>query len=139
MSADGFDPLAMTEAEFGEFVARIIRRIDIRAAAAIQAEDEAKRAKARADAFRAKNENSRSLLLSLLERAERTAIKTPAGVARIRPTPPKVIITGSVPPRFLRLKSEPDKAAIKEALTKDGEVLDFAEMSNGGATLEIRK
>ena len=37
-----------------------------------------------------------------------------------------VIITGDVPESFCKVKYEPDKEAIRQAIEEDGEVLDFA-------------
>lgn len=51
---------------------------------------------------------------------------------------PKLVITGEVPRLYSRVKTEPDKTAIKAALD-EGAKLDFATLSNGAPVLTVRR
>lgn len=49
-----------------------------------------------------------------------------------------LVITGDVPEQFCRVKYEPDKDRIREAIEEDGEVLDFAHIEERGEYLKIK-
>jgi phage host-nuclease inhibitor protein Gam len=59
---------------------------------------------------------------------------------RRKRVPPKVLVDEDafLPERFVRLKSEPNKEALKKALD-NGETLDGVRLSNGGETVQIRR
>jgi hypothetical protein len=76
--------------------------------------------------------------LNLMEACDLRKIEQPDFTASIRATQQKVEITdeAALPDSMFRIKREPDKTAIKEALGKGP--LPGAHMSNGGATLTVR-
>jgi hypothetical protein len=81
----------------------------------------------------------RSLIQKIMEHAGASKFMLPEATLSIGKAPRSVIITdeSKLPPEFVRTKTEPDKAKIKSALL-DGEVIEGAELSNGGQTLVVR-
>jgi hypothetical protein len=65
-------------------------------------------------------------------------VKTPAGPLRILANGgnPSVVVTGDVPDEYAKVKREPDKRKIAEAL-KEGAILDFACFDERGTHLEL--
>ena len=104
-------------------------------------------AKARAGALRERGErfkraaeSARSVALAIYEAAGIKKRETVEWTASVRVGTQKVVVTdaAALESRFLRHRDpEPDKAAIKAAL-EAGEIIDGAELSNGGAQLQIR-
>jgi hypothetical protein len=82
---------------------------------------------------------NRDLAHRLMETVGTTSLELPAGKVSVVKSPDKVIITDEtdIPDAFMRMKKEPNKTAIKEALKK-GEEVTGAMLSNGGSTIQIR-
>lgn len=82
---------------------------------------------------------NRQLAQQLMETTGMQSIDLPSGKVSVVKSPDKVIITdeSDIPEEFLRVKKEPNKAAIKDALKK-GEEVTGAMLSNGGLTIQIR-
>lgn len=114
---------------------------------ALDREAMARAAKERADALRARSERfrraaekAREVALAIYDAAGIRKRETVEWTASIRIGPPKVIITDAalLESRFLRHRDpEPDKAALKDALTA-GEIVAGAELSNAGLQLTVR-
>lgn len=49
-----------------------------------------------------------------------------------------LVITGEVPQQYCRIKYEPDKDLIRQAIEEDGEILDFAHVEERGEYLKMR-
>ena len=93
----------------------------------------------RATRFERRIEAIRGLIFKLLTIADLKKVPLPEATLSVRRVPGHVIITdeGQLDEDFFRVKREPDKKAIKEAL-EVGINVRGAEMSNGGETLSIR-
>lgn len=81
----------------------------------------------------------RALIKRLMEVSEQRSIDLPAAKISLGKSPAKVIITdeAAIPEEFVRVKREPNKTAIKEALV-EGKDVPGATLSNGGTSLTIR-
>jgi hypothetical protein len=81
----------------------------------------------------------RALIKRLMEVAEQRSIDLPTAKISLGKSPAKVIITdeSAIPDEFVRVKREPNKTAIKEALV-GGKDVPGATLSNGGTSLTIR-
>ena len=93
----------------------------------------------RATRFERRIEAIRGLIFKLLTIADLKKVPLPEATLSVRRVPGHVIITdeSQIDEDFFRVKREPDKKAIKEAL-EVGINVRGAEMSNGGETLSIR-
>ena len=82
----------------------------------------------------------RALIMRLMDAAGQSKIPLPTATLSLRNGAPKVVVTDEsrIPARYTRTKVEVDKAALREAL-KTGETIDGACLSNGEATLSIRR
>jgi Arc/MetJ-type ribon-helix-helix transcriptional regulator len=94
----------------------------------------------RHDRFESRSEKLREALRDLLCRANMRKLVLPECTLSLSAKPQSVVIAdeSALPEQFIRIKKEPDKAAIKEAL-KRGEQITGAALSNGGETLTIRR
>ena len=81
----------------------------------------------------------RALIKRLMEVADQRSIDLPTAKISLGKSPAKVIITdeSAIPDEFVRVKREPNKTAIKEALV-GGQDVPGATLSNGGTSLTIR-
>lgn len=81
----------------------------------------------------------RGLLHRMMEHTGQRSVATVEGKVSVVNSPERVIITDetAIPEEFMRIKREPDKAAIKSAL-KNGNHISGASLSNGGTTIAIR-
>jgi phage host-nuclease inhibitor protein Gam len=86
-----------------------------------------------------REEAMRSLAMRLMKAANLPKAELACGTISVRSTPPAVLITDEtmLDDRFWRVKREPNRSAVKDAL-KAGEFVAGAELSNGGETLSIR-
>lgn len=81
----------------------------------------------------------RSLIKRLMEIADKRSIDIPAAKISLGKAPARVLITDedAIPDEFVKIKREPKKLAIKEALV-EGKDVPGAVLSNGGNSLSIR-
>lgn len=93
----------------------------------------------RREVLRNRVEFQRALIKRLMEAADQRSIDLPAAKISLGKSPAKVIITdeGVIPDEFVRIKREPNKTAIKEALV-GGKDVPGTTLSNGGTSLTIR-
>lgn len=98
-----------------------------------------KRLRDRSATLEARKGGLRQTMLHLMAHANLRRIETPEGTLSVRPVAPKVEIDDfvAIPKEFLRVKVEPDKTSIKEALQR-GEDVPGARLTNGGETIQIR-
>lgn len=84
-------------------------------------------------------EFNRELILRLMEAGDIRKLELPLATVSVSRKPASVVITDEekIPEEFFRIKKEPNKTKIKEALTANVEV-EGASLSNGGSTLIIR-
>jgi hypothetical protein len=93
----------------------------------------------RREVLRNRIEFQRALIKRLMEAADQRSIDLPAAKISLGKSPAKVIVTdeNAIPDEFVRIKREPNKTAIKEALV-GGKDVPGATLSNGGTSLTIR-
>lgn len=93
----------------------------------------------RREVLRNRVDFQRALIKRLMEVADQRSIDLPTAKISLGKSPAKVIITdeGAIPDEFVRVKREPNKTAIKEALV-GGKDVPGATLSNGGTSLTIR-
>ncbi|MFZ0711382.1 MAG: siphovirus Gp157 family protein [Terrimicrobiaceae bacterium] len=132
----------MLEGEAPDALAVIDRLIE----AALESDAMARMIKSRQDdmterrqRFERRDDAYRLAVLYVFERLNLKRLERPAWTASVVNRPPKVVITDeeALHDYFVRIKREPDKAAIATAL-KHGETVSGAELSNGGVSLTIR-
>jgi hypothetical protein len=89
--------------------------------------------------FEAKAEKLKRIVFWALQELRLRRLEGPTFTALVKPGQAKVLVTdeASLPPAFVRTKTEPDKTAIKRELTRGGDV-PGALLSNGDDYLEIR-
>lgn len=95
--------------------------------------------KVRCDRFEQRTASLRTLAFKLLMQAGLKKLELAAATLSIRAGQPRVIITdeSSLPPDCVRVRTEPNKIAIKERLER-GEHVPGAELSNSEPTLAVR-
>jgi hypothetical protein len=93
---------------------------------------------ARQASYNALAERIKGAIKKAMEDRGVTEVKTPAGPLRILANGgnPSVVVTGEVPDEYAKVKREPDKRKIAEAL-KEGAILDFACFDERGTHLEL--
>lgn len=95
--------------------------------------------KARRDRFVKQVGTYRSFIQRIMEAAEVSKVPLPEATLSLRPSPARVVISDetALPAAYLRTRTEPNKAAIKDALLADTEV-PGAFLSNGEPSLSVR-
>lgn len=93
----------------------------------------------RREVLRNRVDFQRALIKRLMEVADQRSIDLPTAKISLGKSPAKVIITdeNAIPDEFMRVKRDPNKTAIKEALV-GGKDVPGATLSNGGTSLTIR-
>lgn len=93
----------------------------------------------RRNRFKRRKDYTRQLIQKLLEAADVKSIDVPAGKISVVNSPDAVIVTDedAIPEEFVRIKREPNKTAIKDAI-KSGKSVPGATLSNGGSKIQIR-
>ena len=88
--------------------------------------------------FEKRVEFGRALMLSLMQVADVRKLEFPTATLSIMQTAPQVMIVSEelIPDEFMRIKKEPNKTLIKQAL-ENGHVRG-ATLSNGGTSIVIR-
>jgi hypothetical protein len=89
--------------------------------------------------FARRDEAIRAMMLKLLQHAQLQKMELPEATLSIRTAPARVIIhdEADLPEEYWRIKKEPDKAKIKDALASAA-VVPGASLSNSPDTLAIR-
>jgi Siphovirus Gp157 len=95
--------------------------------------------KQRSDRFKRRDEGMRALMLNLLQHAQLRRLELPEATISVRHGVPRVVITdeAELPGEFWRIKKEPDKIKLKQALEISTHV-PGATLSNSPETLNIR-
>jgi hypothetical protein len=95
--------------------------------------------KARQQRFERRGEAMRAIAYKLMSHAEVRKVELLQATLSIRAGQPKVIITDetALPPDCVRIRTEPDRIAIKEHLAR-GEPVAGAELSNSEPVLAVR-
>jgi hypothetical protein len=124
--------------DFRETMERILRRTQdsiYLAKAAQNAENDIYERKKR---FEKRVDFGRNLMLRLMEAAEVRKLEFPTATLSLMVTAPQVVITNEdeIPDEFMRIKKEPNKTLIKQALEKSD--VRGATLSNGGTSIVIR-
>jgi len=94
----------------------------------------------RKERFDIRSDFNRELIKKLMEIADIRKLELATATVSVTNKPSSVVIVDEalLPPEFLRIKSEPNKTAIKEAIL-GGNTVTGASMSNGGTTLMIKR
>jgi sugar-specific transcriptional regulator TrmB len=122
-----------------EFLAEIVRRIEDTAALRDGVAERIRELAERKSRFERRVEALRSMAFKVMNTADLKKVELPTATLSIRNGAPQVVIhdSNSLPADCLRIKTEPDKTAIKEKL-KAGGVVPGAYLSNSEPTLSIR-
>jgi len=128
-----------SETELHEFLTRVIARMQDTDAKINGLGDLIASLKARCDRFEQRSDAMRALAFKVLVQAGVKRLELPAATLSIRSGQPKVIITDetALPRDCVRIRTEPDKVAIKEHLAR-GEPVAGAELSNAEPVLSVR-
>jgi hypothetical protein len=88
--------------------------------------------------FEKRVEFGRELMKRLMEAANIRKLEFPTATLSLMNTPPQVVVTNEdeLPEEFFRIKKEPNKTLIKQALEKTD--VRGATLSNGGTSIVIR-
>lgn len=94
--------------------------------------------KARRERVEARSQGFKDMAERIMQAAHLGKLVLPEATLSVRQVPPAVIVTdeASIPARYIRVKHEIDRVALKEAL-KSGESVPGATLGNGGETLAI--
>ena len=125
---------------FVEIIDSLLLRTQDAEALAGACDNMIKEIKKRKDRFDTRSNFNRDLIKRLMEIADIRKLELATGTVSVTNTSPSVVIVDEalLPSEFLRIKSEPNKTAIKDALL-GGNTVTGASMSNGGTTLTIRR
>lgn len=98
-----------------------------------------KRMQDRKKRFEKRVEFARALIQHALEVANIKKLELPLGTVSLKAKPASVLILdeSAIPDKYMRIKKEPDKTAIKAALENKEEVSGTL-LSNGGTSLMVR-
>lgn len=93
----------------------------------------------RRDRFGRQQEALRTVIQRVMSIADLRKAELAEATLSVRPGTPKVVVTdeSELPEWFVRVKREPDKTAIKQAL-KDGQFVPGATLSNAEEVLNVR-
>lgn len=125
---------------FVEIIDSLLLRTQDAEALAGACDNMIKEIKNRKDRFDTRSNFNRDLIKRLMEIADIRKLELATGTVSVTNKSPSVVIVDEalLPSEFLRIKSEPNKTAIKDALL-GGNTVTGASMSNGGTTLTIRR
>jgi hypothetical protein len=125
---------------FVEIIDSLLLRLQDADALANSCDNVMREIKKRRERFDRRSDFSRDLIHRLMEIAEIRKLELATGTVSVTNKAPSVVIVDEalLPSDFIRIKSEPNKTAIKEAILAGTEVAG-ATMSNGGTTLTIRR
>ena len=115
-----------------EFLSKIVRMIGDNTTLADATCDYIAELQARRDRFTRRNDALRSFIFKIMSSADLQKVQLPEATLSIRTGQPKVILTGDdvwLPDAYVRIKREPNKTAIKDALLS-GAVIPGATLSN---------
>jgi len=127
------------ETDFHRFIDAILRRMLPTEACADGIGDLILDIKVRQERFEQRIDALRSLAFKMMNVAAVRKVERPGATLNVRANPPKVIIIDEtlLPPDCVRVRTEPNKIAIKERLER-GEHVDGAELSNREETISVR-
>jgi Siphovirus Gp157 len=128
-----------SETNLREFLEKVVRRM-LEARASIGGIGQyICELKVRQDRMDQRVESMRALMFKLMQAAELKKLELAPATLSIRAGQPKVTITDetALPPDCVRIRTEPDRIAIKEQLMR-GERMAGAELSNSEPTLAVR-
>jgi sugar-specific transcriptional regulator TrmB len=122
-----------------EFLAEIVRRLEDTASLRDGVSERIRELTDRKSRFERRVEALRSMAFKVMNTADLKKVELPTATLSIRTGAPQVVIydSTSLPADCLRIKTEPDKTAIKEKL-KAGGAVPGAYLSNSEPTLSIR-
>jgi len=124
--------------DFRETMERLLRKTQDSIYLAKACQDAERDIHDRRKRFEKRIEFGRELMKRLMEAADIRKLEFPTATLSLMNTAPQVVITNEdeLPEEFFRIKKEPNKTAIKEALEKTD--VRGATLSNGGTSIVIR-
>lgn len=124
--------------DFNETMERLLRKTQDSIYLARACQDAERDIHSRRERFEKRVSFGRELMKLLMEAAGRRKLEYPTGTLSIANIAPQVIIYNEdeLPEEFFRIKKEPNKTLIKQALGKTD--VRGATLSNGGTTIVIR-
>jgi len=127
------------ELEIDAVLARLVTKERESAAMAGACETQAQDLETRRDRFALRGKAFRLAILRVMQAGELRKFELPQATLSVRAGSQSVIISdeAAIPESMIRIKREPDKAKIKDAL-KAGDDVPGAILSNGGETLNVR-
>lgn len=134
-----FAALVETECDALERLRRMLRAARVAEADAKATGDVINELRERKTRLESKSEQLRGTVLWALEELGMTKLEAPDMTVSVRPGRPGVEVTdlSKIPDRFVRVKIEPDKAAIRDAL-EQGEQIEGVTLKNARPSLTIR-
>lgn len=124
--------------DFHETMERLLRKTQDSIYLAKACQDAERDIHARRTRFEKRVEFGRELMKRLMEAADKRKLEFPTATLSLMNTAPQVVITNEdeLPEEFFRIKKEPNKTLIKQALEKTD--VRGATLSNGGTSIVIR-
>lgn len=122
-------------------IAAVLAQIEEYETAAAAVAEQIKARQARKKRLEESADAMRGAILTAMEAAGMKKLALPEATVSVSARPASVIVTdeaAAMEAGFVKVKSELDKAMLKDAL-KDGFTFPFAVMSNGGSSLTIRR
>lgn len=129
-----------SETDINELLTAVVRRIEDSKALVIGTKDRFDELKARKDRFEARVESLRNLAFKIMTTADLPKAELPEATLSIRKGQPSIIgepDADRLPDELCKIKREPNRAAIKEAL-QNGQAVPGCELSNGQPSISIR-
>lgn len=128
-----------SETELPEYLSMILRAIGESRSMAAGTAEYIKELQDRKARFERREEALRILAFKIMSDGHMQKCERPEGTLSIRNGTPKVIVTNEsvIPERYMRVKYEPDRIAIKDALAR-GDNVPGATLSNSEPALSIR-
>lgn len=122
-----------------EFLSMLVNLIGDTNSQVVAIDERKKELDRRQARFELRKEAYRVFVRRVMDAAELRKLELPEATLSIKAGPRAVVITNeaAIPQEFMRIKVEPDKAKIKQAINDGGFVLG-AEMSNSQDVLQIR-
>lgn len=127
------------ELDIDKVLARLVRHEREAAAMAGACETQSQELEIRRDRFALRGNAFRAAMLNVMDAADLRKFELPQATISVRSGQPSVVIVDEavLPENVIRIKREPDRKAIKDALTSGADVPGAA-LSNGAPSLQIR-
>ena len=132
------DDMLEGSTDFHETMERLLRKTQDSIYLAKACQEAERDIHARRARFEKRVEFGRELMKRLMEAADKRKLEFPTATLSLMNTAPQVVITNEdeLPEEFFRIKKEPNKTLIRQALEKTDVLV--SNLSNGGTSIVIR-